>query len=480
MATDKPDRWIVAKREAGLAVGALAGYAPGPCVSFVVKAAFSFRETDTAKLEAEPRPLSEGEPGGDGAGELGYPCDFVARKAAVDVLLRGHAYGLGSSSRIDSCLKVGDLERRFCARASAPCPRIPLRAPYLFETDGSTPTSVGAKATDWPAHPRSHREDFDWAAYQIAPLAQRSRLIRPGSALTLEGLSASGPRQLELPTLVPRLCAGLSFDQHAEVPMVCDTLWLDTDRDECVLVWRGFMRTSSIAAPEIERIVVQMDPWDSPCDYDDMLRDHPRYRFELASVPGALGPEPRDDDERERLVMARYESLGQDEPPEPELDLDHYARISAELAEKREPRAEVLGRHELDEHRWFLVERAWLERMAERALVGDGTVAASYGEKFQAEQLRLARPEELQRGIADYAELSVLLERSEDPERLMRERSLSLSDWMRLDQRMSLRAKQDPATARAIEQARAELEARLDAAAEHGAAATGSTNKEES
>lgn len=134
-----------------------------------------------------------------------------------------------------------------------------------------------------------------------------------------------------------------------------------------------------------------------------------------------------------------------DEAPSPTLPLERYASISAELQEKRAPRAEVLRRHDLDEESFTREEWAWLDAMANDAMRGDATVAGRYGELFLAAQDALASPEERAIPIETYAAIRVAMENGEDPARVLALRSMTLPVWMRLDRRMSAAASADPA-----------------------------------
>ena len=56
----------------------------------------------------------------------------------------------------------------------------------------------------------------------------------------LENLSAQHPRlSTTLPGLRPRSFVARRGKGLAELPLTCDTLWIDTDRSICTLVWRG-------------------------------------------------------------------------------------------------------------------------------------------------------------------------------------------------------------------------------------------------
>jgi hypothetical protein len=159
-------------------------------------------------------------------------------------------------------------------------------------------------------------------------------------------------------------------------------------------------------------------------------------------------------------VEARYQGWT-DRAPDPRLPLQEYAAIAAELAEEREPRTAVLLRHDLDEDAWTLEERAWLERIGNAAMEGDTSLALAYGDRFVAAQDALGAPGEQARSLDDYLAIRVAMEAAEDPCAALRDRSLTLSVWMRLDRRFARARAADPALGDEMERRLATLRGKV-------------------
>ena len=245
------------------------------------------------------------------------------------------------------------------------------------------------------------------------------RKISLGAALDL------GPRGVfALPGVEPNvtLCNS-ELEDTLSVPMICDTLAIR--QGELALTWRG--EVDELALTARDRVLVTLG---------EALGDLARAQVSFAQTPET--PEAVD---AEILALERLALAGK--TPQPVIVLESYAAISAELAEQREPRGEVLARHGFDEHGWSLEERAWLERMGRAALDGDASVATTYAEHFVAAQDALGSSEEADAMIHEYVAVSVELERADDPMAVLGRWSLSLAQWMRLDRHWSRRAEAD-------------------------------------
>ncbi len=92
-------------------------------------------------------------------------------------------------------------------------------------------------------------DGFNFQFFNIAPQDQQLEKISPGDAVVLENMHPTYPVfTSRLPTLMPRVVGvdgttGNTF----EVPMRCDTLWLDGDRETAWIVYRG---TASLSRPD--------------------------------------------------------------------------------------------------------------------------------------------------------------------------------------------------------------------------------------
>jgi hypothetical protein len=82
---------------------------------------------------------------------------------------------------------------------------------------------------------------FDFHVFNAAPSEQQLDEIPPGVEIVLESLSPEHPR---LETRLPKIRVALfrraaPGERAAELPVRCDTLWIDTDRALAFAIWRG-------------------------------------------------------------------------------------------------------------------------------------------------------------------------------------------------------------------------------------------------
>jgi hypothetical protein len=246
-----------------LPVGVVWWRSPRRALTVVVKMTLAIEDDELSIAEVQ-EPLCLDEPSAvDAPDELFYASDFVPRKARCDVLLVGHARASRPSPLIAARFAVGDLDRRFFALAAEPSQAIPLSATYLRarETSGSQVVSVGP-ATAWslersrlaggavlgahggPIAPLD--ADFDFSYFNAAPRAQQLNELGAGAVVALEGLLSDGaPCVVQIPSERPRIYAVARSARPAaaraltEIPLRCDTLWIDADRAILTLVWRG-------------------------------------------------------------------------------------------------------------------------------------------------------------------------------------------------------------------------------------------------
>ena len=72
------------------------------------------------------------------------------------------------------------------------------------------------------------------------------------------------------------------------------------------------------------------------------------------------------------------------------IPLELYAAITAELGEKREPRARTLQRHGLDDDDWTIEERAWTTAIAAASADDDGALLVEFARLLGAARDNLA------------------------------------------------------------------------------------------
>jgi hypothetical protein len=100
--------------------------------------------------------------------------------------------------------------------------------------------------------------DFDVRYFQAAPPDQQVAVIRPDERIVLENLHPEHARLVtKLPGVRPRAIADRATGEREEVALVADTLWIDTDRGSCCVVWRG--RLGLRHGAEAGRISVWVD-----------------------------------------------------------------------------------------------------------------------------------------------------------------------------------------------------------------------------
>lgn len=427
-------------------------------LTLIAKAAFSYAaladgETPDPALIVAPPPLSVDVPSalpGAAPEELAYPSDFVLRKVMAEVLLTGHAHAEAPSRHIEASFAVGPCQRSFSAVSGAPALRLPLCADYLRTPDGAG-VVVPVGPLDRVPFLDVLPADLDFAYHQSATIEQQLDEIPPGAVIDLVGLSPRAPRvSVRLPDVRVRAVASFIDGEDRAIAMELDTLAIETDREMVTAVWRGaFSVSSSLAIGEIERVDVWLDPADAPRALTEVRRDLLRGVFAYAAEPNGDGTALAElpDIPAEDLMAARYPLW--DQSPEPARSVEAYAQITAELMEEREPRAETLARHGLDETEWGLEERAWLEKMG--ADVGSGALAARVTELLIAAQDALAAPHEASRTIDDYVPVRAAVDRGADTHAALALFEMSMPEWLRLDRRISAAAAADPELGRDIE-----------------------------
>ncbi len=431
------DRW--------LPVGVTTSRAEAPRLTVVVKMTLSFRQSSKAqgpvqaRLAAEQLPLSLDEPSlafDARPDELHYASDFPPRKAGADLLVVGHAHPAEPVQQLDGSVTLGELERKFAVRSDEPLPAIALSCSSLVPGEDDEPAPLGP--TQPPGHDDTwHGEDFDYTCYNAAHPLQRTDAIDPAAPVRLTGLSRGCPtRFVKLPGLVPQAWVNDRFRGLRPVELKADTLWLDVDRELAVLVWRGDVEVIENGS-ELERIVVSLDRADRPRSHEQVLPLLQRAKVAYAARPVDLEPGaepiPTDDDV---LRLHRYKTW-RSRAPQPEISIEQYATISAELAECATPaeRRDVMECHGFDEDGWTIEERAWLEKMTEGAFDGDAGLATVYSDHFIQAQDALAQAKEAKRGFAEYLDIAEAMAQTAAPQKALADYGLTLPMWMRLDRR---------------------------------------------
>src|SRR5262249_4124038 len=114
----------------------------------------------------------------------------------------------------------------------------------------------------WPWFP----DDFDWGHFNAAPRDQQVEgYLRGDEELEFENLHSEQPMyRSRLPGrrarwfLEERTKGGPM--QWKEVPLNLDTVWIDMEALQLVLVWRGLVEVQSVRLNEIEGMFVVTEP----------------------------------------------------------------------------------------------------------------------------------------------------------------------------------------------------------------------------
>jgi len=122
--------------------------------------------------------------------------------------------------------------------------------------------------TRWPWFP----EDFDWTHYNAAPEdMQLEGYLRGDEQLCFENLHREHPQyEAQLPGLRVRCflnkptTAESKETKFVEVPMNLDTLWVDTEAEKLVLVWRGWAEVLSEDYEEVQHVFIMSEPVEQP------------------------------------------------------------------------------------------------------------------------------------------------------------------------------------------------------------------------
>jgi hypothetical protein len=111
-------------------------------------------------------------------------------------------------------------------------PRWPSRARRLYQHAPSF------AAQGWEKQPLP--KDFDYGYFNVAPPDQQVEELRSNERIVMENLHPRHDRLVtSLPGIRPRAIADRATGEREEIALVADTLWIDTDRGICAVVWRG-------------------------------------------------------------------------------------------------------------------------------------------------------------------------------------------------------------------------------------------------
>jgi hypothetical protein len=311
---------------------------------------------------------------------------------------------------------------------------------------------------------------LDLAFFNAAPVDQQVDEIPTGAEVVLENLCPSAPVvATRLPPLAPRAFhvskkTGLSY----EVPLRCDTLWIDGDNALAVLCFRG---VAEIQDPRsIGRIVVATEPEDRPEPISISIpvnqtaeipvpEPHPSHpspqKTELEGRSGLPFMTPSRPKPALNTLAGRLPSapvLPEPSTPKPaalegrfssasamsDVSIERCGAITAELSERRAPRAKILRENGLSEAAWAAAERRWTTAIAS----DQGDLVAAFDGAYVAALERIRGPIR----VEEIARLRVAAERG-DPGAVLDELKLQGPAMVRIERVWARRLSADPALA---------------------------------
>ena len=287
----------------------------------------------------------------------------------------------------------------------------------------------------------------DAESLQLAPFQKRAELFEAKASLGWDIDGIQGP----VGTLGFTVGAFVRFKEGDPilVEMLCDAVYVDTNRGELELIWRGIYFDNTWSA-DVEHILIGILPPDLEEDaqIERLEEGLPLAAFSYAATSDDIEkqvapPRLREED----LAMARL-STWENGPGACILTQDEFSQISAELASR--PRGEVLDAHGFDEIGWSREEWAQSERIAnESASLPDDLGDDDKNADIQVKPVRPPfTPRKIE--ISEYARLSAHLE-LRDPARVLSESKLSVNEFLIIEETMATLIDGDEALAAAFD-----------------------------
>lgn len=214
-------------------------------LTLVCKLTFSVEE-GTCRLAPAQEPIVERDNRWDDDLEGGVyaPCDLVPYKPRPEVVLVGSVFAPNGTSGdpIFARLAVGALDKSievFPQGEATPAAGLgPLAARWPERTDGLGPIAPELAPDARIEAPLGM--DLDSTYFQCAPDDQRVDDLHADEPIVLEHLHPAHEQLItRLPGVRPRTRVELAGMPPWELDLTPDTLWIDTNRSICTLVWRG-------------------------------------------------------------------------------------------------------------------------------------------------------------------------------------------------------------------------------------------------
>lgn len=289
-----------------LSVGGISWRSPEPTYTVVLKATFSLEQDGPLRLDLQQTPVGDDMSGGYD-GELFYGSDFAPRKVGVDVMMVGHARMPEAAPVLPLAVHIGEVRHVLQAVPDAPTAEVPLWSRHVMRVsrDARQTVQLAPRPTETRRWLREVPTGFDFSVFNAASPELRLDELPVDALLRLEGLFRGAPvRNVVLNDLQPYVFYVHDAHQRSQAELlypVCDTVWIDTDRERLVLCWRCEMRPahanpflavvlgSRRYAPTWSDVVPQLARarW-----HDALEPPPPRWPTGSMQVPDALRSEP--------------------------------------------------------------------------------------------------------------------------------------------------------------------------------------------
>ncbi len=188
---------------------------------------------------------------------------------------KGYGSGSGAPKKLPN---IEDLNQLVDSPGRCPAPAGLGPVPRTWQQRVSKLGSYGGSwfKGRWPWF----AEDFDWTYFNAAPVDTRaSGYLKGNEPLFLQNLHPTvGQYHATLPGLRLRVfteiaASGGSAPDFRETEVHLDTLWVDTDTAQLILVWRGVIAVASSDYEELRHVFITSEPMDRPtASLDEMQR----------------------------------------------------------------------------------------------------------------------------------------------------------------------------------------------------------------
>lgn len=289
-----------------LSVGGISWRSPEPTYTVVLKATFTLEQDGPLRLDLQQSPVGDDATSGY-EGELFYGSDFAPRKVGVDVMMVGHARAAEPSPVVPFGLRIGEVRHALQAVPDAPVQEVPLWSRHVMRVtrDARQTVQLAPRPTETRRWLREVPAGFDFSVFNAASPEMRLDELPIDGLLRLEGLLRGAPvRNVILNDLQPYVFYVHDAHQRNQAELlypVCDTIWIDTDRERLILCWRCEVRPahpnpflsvvlgSRRYAPEWSDVAPQLARarW-----HDAFEPAPPRWPTGSMSVPDAIRSDP--------------------------------------------------------------------------------------------------------------------------------------------------------------------------------------------